>query len=88
MTSDASAERRGWTSRVANLVSLCLEPLEDLFEAVQAGLAHPVQGIRALGLAEVGRSAAAGGVEHVCFAVHILDHEVLPLESEVLQGRL
>lgn len=88
VSSDASAKRRGWKSCVADLVSLCLEPLEDLFEAVQTGLAHSVQGIRPLGLPEVGRSAAAGGVEHVCFAVHILDHEVLTLELQRLKRRL
>lgn len=68
---------------VADLVSLRLEPLEDLFEAVQARLTHSVQRIGPLDLTEVGRSAAPGGVKNVGLAVYILDHEVLPLESEV-----
>lgn len=64
-----------------DLVSLCLEPLEDLFEAVQAWLTHPIQWVGSLDLAEVWRTVAACGIKNVCFAVHILDHEVLPLES-------
>lgn len=62
-------------------MSLRLEPLENLSEAVQARLAHPIQRVGPLDLTEVGRSIAACGVEDVCLAVHILDHEVLPLES-------
>lgn len=73
---------------VTDLVSLRLEPLENLFETVQARLTHPVQGIGPLGLAEVGRSAAPGSVENISFAVHILDHEVLPLESVVKRKAL
>lgn len=62
-------------------MSLRLEPLEDLFEAVQARLAHPKQRVGPLDLAEVGRSVAARGVQDVCLAVDILHHEVLPLQS-------
>lgn len=68
---------------VTDLVSLRLEPLENLFETIQARLTHSIQRIGPLDLAEVGRSAAPGGVENISLAVHILDHEVLPLESEV-----
>lgn len=68
---------------VIYLVSPRLEPLENLFETVQARLTHSIERMRPLGLAEVGRSAAPGGVENVSLAVHILDHEVLPLESAV-----
>lgn len=68
-----------------NLVSLRLKPLENLFEAVQARLAHPIQRVGPLDLAEVGRSIAARGIEDICLAVHILDHEVLPLESNVTE---
>ena len=64
-----------------NLLSLCLESLEDLFEAIQAGLTHPIQRVRSLHLAEVGHSIAAFGVEDICLTVHILNHEVLPLET-------
>lgn len=62
-------------------MSLRLEPLENLFETIQARLTHPIQRVGPLDLAEVGRSVAARGVEDICLAVHILDHEVLPLES-------
>lgn len=68
---------------VTGLVSLRLEPLENLLETVQAWLAHSIQRIGPLHLAKVGRSVAPGGVENVSLAVHVLDHEVLPLESEV-----
>lgn len=73
---------------ITDLVSLSLEALENLFEAIQARLPHSVQRIGTLDLTEVGRSAAPGGVENVGFAVHILDHEVLPLEICGLQGSL
>lgn len=62
-------------------MSLRLEPLKNLFEAVQARLTHPIKRVGALDLAEVGRSIAACGVEDICFAVHILDHEVLTLKG-------
>lgn len=64
-------------------MSLCLEPLENVLEAVQARLTHTVQRVGSLDLAEVGRSIAARGIEDICLAVHILDHEVLPLETNV-----
>lgn len=64
-----------------DLVSLRLEPLEDLFKTVQARLTHPVQRVGPLDLAEVGCSVAPRGVEDIGLAVHILHHEVLPLES-------
>lgn len=70
---------------VTDLVSLRLEPLEDLFETIQAGLAHSVQRIAPFDLAKVWRSAALGGDENIGLAAHVLDHEVLPLESEVLR---
>ena len=63
-------------------MSLHLEPLEDLLEAVQARLTHPVQRVGSLDLAEVGRPIAARGVQDICLGVHVLDHEVLPLESK------
>lgn len=69
----------------SDLMSLCLEPLENLFEAVQARLTHPVQRVGSLDLAEVGRTVAARGIKDVCLAVHILDHEVLPLESSAAE---
>lgn len=62
-------------------MSLCLEHLENLFKAIQAGLTHPIQRVGSHNLAEVGRSIAAGGIQDICLAVHILDHEVLSLES-------
>lgn len=62
-------------------MSLRLEPLENLFETIQARLTHPIQRVGPLDLAEVGRSVATRGVEDIRLAVHILDHEVLPLES-------
>lgn len=65
---------------ITDLMSLSLEPLEDLFEAIQARLPHSIQRIGTLDLTEVGRSTAPTGVENVGFAVYILDHEVLPLE--------
>lgn len=65
----------------SDLVSLRLQSLENLFEAVHAGLTHPVQRVGSLDLAEVGRSVAARGIEDICLAEHILDHEILPLES-------
>lgn len=65
----------------SDLVSLRLEPLENLFEAIQARLTHPIQRVGSLDLAEVGRPIAACGIQDICLAVHILDHEVLPLES-------
>ena len=65
-------------------MSLRLEPLQNVLEAVEARLTHPVQRVGSLHLAEVGRSIAARGVEDVCFAVHVLDHEVLPLERKSL----
>lgn len=65
---------------VTDLVSLRLEPLEDLFETVQAGLTHSIQRVAAFDLAKVWRSAAPGGDENVGLAGHVLDHEVLPLE--------
>lgn len=65
----------------SHLVSLRLEPLENLFEAIQARLTHPIQRVGSLDLPEVGRSIAARGTEDICLAVHILDHEVLPLEG-------
>lgn len=72
---------------LTHLVSLRLEPLEDLFETVQAGLTHSIQRIAPLDLAEVGRSAAPGGVENIGLAVDVLDHEELPLEREgVFEG--
>lgn len=65
-----------------NLVSLRLEPLKNLFEAVQARLTHPIQRVGPLDLAKVGRAVAARGIEDICLAVHILHHEVLPLEKQ------
>lgn len=73
---------------ITDLMSLSLEPLENLFEAIQARLPHSIQRIGTLDLAKVGRSAAPGGVENIGFAVHILDHEVLPLENRGLQGSI
>ncbi len=58
-------------------MSLRLEPLKNLFEAVQARLTHPIQRVGAFNLAEVWRSKAASCVQDICLAVHILDHEVL-----------
>lgn len=74
---------RGEGERMCHLVSLGLEPLENLSETIQAWLTHSIQRIGPLHLAEVGRPAAPGCVENIGLAVHILDHEVLPLESEV-----
>ena len=65
-------------------MSLRLEPLENLFEAAQARLTHPIQRIGSLDLAEVGRPIAARGIQDICLAVHILDHEVLPLERKCM----
>ena len=64
---------------VCHLMALCMKPLEDLFEAVQAGLAQPVEGVGSFHPAEVGGPVAARGVEYVRLAGHILHHEVLPL---------
>ena len=64
---------------MSHLVALCVQPLEDLFEAVRAGLAHPVEGVGSFHPAEVGGPVAARGVEDVRLAGHILHHEVLPL---------
>lgn len=66
---------------VTDLVSLRLEPLEDLFETIQAGLTHSIQRVAPFDLAKVWRSAALGGDENVGLAGHVLDHEVLPLEK-------
>lgn len=65
-----------------DLMSLRLEPLENLFEAVQTRLTHPIQRVGSLDLTEVGRPVAARGIQDICLAVHILDHEVLPLEKQ------
>lgn len=62
-------------------MSLRLEPLEDLFETIQAGLTHSIQRVAPFDLAKVWRSAAPGGDENVGLAGHVLDHEVLPLEK-------
>lgn len=64
-----------------DLMTLCLESLEDLFEAIQAWLTHAIKGVRSLHLAEVGRPITPCGVKDVRLAVHILDHEILPLQT-------
>ena len=64
---------------MGHLMALGVQPLEDLFEAVQAGLAHPVEGVGSFHPAEVGGPVAGRGVEDVRLAGHILHHEVLPL---------
>lgn len=69
----------------SDLVSLRLKSLENLFEAVQARLTHPIQRVGSLDLAEVGSPIAARGIKDICLAVHILDHEVLPLESNATE---
>lgn len=75
---------RVWIKEHSNyLMPLCLKPLENLFETIQAWLTHSIQRVGPLDLAEVGRSKAPNGIEDICLAVHILDHEVLPLESNV-----
>lgn len=62
-------------------MSLRLEPLENLFKTIQTRLTHSVQRVGPLDLTEVRCSIATRGVEHICLAVYILDHEVLPLKS-------
>lgn len=62
-------------------MALTLQSLEDLFEAIQAGLTHAVQREAAFALAEVGRSVRAAGAEDVCFAEHVLHHEVGSLKG-------
>ena len=76
----------GFSRVVSYLVALCLEPLEDLLEAPQAGLPHAVQGVGPFGLAEVGRPVAARGVQDVRLVVHVLDHEELPLQQQQQHG--
>lgn len=80
---ESTRARLGNKERKVDLVSQCLQPLKNAFEAIQAGLTHPIQRVGSPDLAEVGRSTAARGVEDVCLAVHILHHEELPLESNL-----
>lgn len=56
-------------------MALALKPLEDLFEAMEAGLPHPKDWVGALELAKVGRSMARRSVQNICLAVNILYHE-------------
>lgn len=63
-------------------MSLRLQLLEEQLEAVEAGLAHPEQRVRAADLTEVWSPVAAAGAEDIDLAEHVLDHEVLALQGQ------